>query len=182
MDWIFDHFQIVLLLALALGTWVKRRMDMKRMEQGESQEREEMAGEEDVFGPDSGWPQPQRQAEPAAPPPIVRPSPPPLRPPTVPPVLPVELYDTPARLNRPHDPQVRLRHSRETKTPTPGASSKTTTTGGAVATRTRVSAAQRHVNPAQHAKTGLLGSLRSRKEIRRAILLREILGPPVGLR
>ena len=182
MDWIFDHFQIVLLIALALGTWVKRRMDMKRMEQEESQEREEMAGEEDVFGPDSGWPQPQRQAEPAAPPPIVRPSPPPLRPPTVPTAMPVELYDTAAQLRRQQDLQERLRQIRASKTPATGGATKATTTGGAAATRTRVSAAQHHVSTAQHTKTSLPGSLRNRKEIRHAILMREILGPPVGLR
>jgi hypothetical protein len=182
MDWIFDHFQIVLLIALALGTWVKRRMDMKRTEQDERQAREEMAGGDDVFGPDSGWPQPQRQAEPAAPPPIVRPSPPPLRPPTVPTAMPVELYDTAAQLRRQQDLQERLRQIRASKTPATGGATKATTTGGAAATRTRVSAAQHHVSTAQHAKPGLPGSLRSRKEIRHAILMREILGPPVGLR
>jgi hypothetical protein len=96
--------------------------------------------------------------------------------------MPVELYDTAAQLRRQQDLQERLRQIRASKTPATGSATKATTTGGAAATRSRVSATQRHVNPVPHAKSGLPGSLRSRKEIRHAILMREILGPPVGLR
>ena len=96
--------------------------------------------------------------------------------------MPVELYDTAAQLRRQQDLQERLRQIRASKTPATGGATKATTTGGAAATRSRVSAAQHHVSTAQHTKTSLPGSLRNRKEIRHAILMREILGPPVGLR
>lgn len=173
MDWILDHFKIVALIALVLGSWAKRRMDVKRAAQEERQARGEMAGEGDVFGPDEGWPQPQGQAAPSVPPPLVRKTPPPLMPASVPPPMAAQPYETAIRLKRQQGAQERTRQSHE---------SKATTTGGASATRTRVSAAQRHTKSVPHAKTGLLGSLHSRKEIRRAILMREILGPPVGLR
>ena len=179
MNWIFDHFQIVALIALALASWMKRRMDVKRAAQEQGQPPAEMADGEDVLGPGGGWQIPQRQPQPAVPPPLVRQGPPPLV--RQSPSLPVELYDNAAILKQQQDLQERLRQIRETKATT-GGTARATTTGGAAATRTRVSAAQSHAKSVTPAKAGLRGSLRKRQEIRRAIVMREIIGPPLGLR
>ena len=70
--------------------------------------------------------------------------------------------------------QDRMRQIKETKA---------ATTGNAAATRTRIAAASKPApKPFQPGKTGLRRALRSRKEIRRAIVMKEILGPPLGLR
>jgi len=180
MNWILDHFQIVALIALALASWMKRRMDMKRAEQEPRQPPAEMADDEDVFGPGGGWQIPPRQPQPSVPPPLVRQGPPPLMSPS--PSHTVADYANAAILKRQQDIQERLRLIRETKVTTSGGTAKATTTGGAAATRTRVSAAQSHAKSVTPAKAGLRASLRKRQEIRRAIVMREILGPPLGLR
>lgn len=169
MDWIFEHFQIVILIALALASVVKRRIDMKTAEREGRQAGGEEAGDGEVFGPGEGWPQPPAHA------PLVRQSPPPITRPPLPPTLPLDPYQDSAMLKRQQELQQRLRKIRATKT---------TTTGGAAATRSRVSAAQRHPSAEQAAAQagGLRASLHHRPETRRAILMREILGPPVGLR
>lgn len=167
MDWIFDHFQILALIGLALASWLKHRMDQKRAAQEEGRPPAEMTDDEDVFGPGEGWPPPLPQV----PPPLVRQVPPPLA--REHPSQPLETRPHAAILQQQLEIQERLRQIRETKV---------TTTGGAAATRTRVSAAQSHAKAAQPVKAGVRGMLRSRREIRRAVVLREILGPPVGLR
>jgi hypothetical protein len=167
MDWIFDHLQIVVLIALGFGTWVKSRMDRARAAQEERTAPVEMAGEEEVFGPATGWPQ---VPAPTVPPPLVRASPPPLKRQSMPPAMPVEPYRAPV-----------MAKAAPANMP-PGPASKATTVGGAAATRTRVSAAQTHIQSGQSRKAGLHASLNHRKAIRHAIVMREILGPPVGLR
>ena len=167
MDWIFDHFQLVVVIALAVASWFKHRMDAKAAEREEHEAREQMPDQEDVFGPDEEWRLPQEQTMPA-PPPLVRANPPP---------MPMAQYEanqeTAAALKHQADLQERLRQLRETKA---------TTTGGASATRARVAASQSHAKPSAAAKIGLRSALRNPKEIRRAIVMREILGPPLGLR
>lgn len=175
MNWIFDHFQIVVLVVLALGSWAKRRMDANRAEQDERQARREIMGEDEMSGPDDGWP--QAQAVPSMPSPKAGQSASPPRPPPVPSSPLGGLYQTAAlleRLSNPIDPLEKQEPPRE--------AAKATTTGGAAATRTRVSAAQRHVHAVPHVKGGLRASLHNRNDIRRAVLMREILGPPLGLR
>jgi len=168
MDWIFDHFQIVVVIALAVASWLKHRMDAKMAEQEEPQPRQEMPDQEDVFGPDEEWRIPQEQTMPAVPPPLVQVSPPP---------MPMAQYEAEreatAALKHQADLQERLRQIRETKA---------TTTGGASATRARVAATQSHAKPAAAAKARIRTALRRPTEIRRAIVMREILGPPLGLR
>jgi hypothetical protein len=168
MDWILEHLQIVALIAVGFGTWVKSRMDRARAAQEERAAPAEMAGEEEVFGPATGWPQAPAPTVPS--PIVVRASPPPLKRQSMSPAMPVESYRAPvmakpAPANMP-----------------PGQASKATTVGGAAATRTRVSAAQTHIQSGQTRKAGLHASLNHRKAIRHAIVMREILGPPVGLR
>jgi len=175
MDWILEHYEIIALVVLGLASWVKRRMDVAGAEREKRQAKQDMSDGEDVFGPATGWP----QAVPSVPPPLVRPSPPPLM--NQSPSRTVADYDNAAILKQQQDLQERLRQIRETKATT-GGTARATTTGGAAATRTRVSAAQSHAKSVTPAKSSLRASLRQRQEIRRAIVLREILGPPLGLR
>jgi hypothetical protein len=156
MKWILEHFQIVVVIALAVASWLKHRADLRKSEQAESQPPGEMADGEEVFGPEDEWRIPQEQTLP--------PAPPPLR---------VDMSEIDALLKRQQDMQERLRQIKQTKA---------TTTGGASATRTRVAASQSHAKPLVPGKAGLRASLRDPKQTRRAIVLREILGPPPGLR
>ena len=167
MKWIFEHFQIVVVIVVALASLVKHRKDLAQTEDEERRAREDMADDEEVLGPARDRQPPQ----PSVPPLVVKKALPPLaraghapRP---------GLSDEALILKRQQDIQERLRQIQATKA---------TTTGGAAATRTRVSAAQRHPKAVTIAKTGLRASLHSRQDIRRAIVLREILGPPLGLR
>ncbi len=107
---------------------------------------------------------PEKQPAAFVPPPIVRSGPPPLR---------GKKPAPPVRLRRQQVNQERLEHAKETKT---------TTTGDAAATRNRIAAVQKSAKPALAGKSSLSGELRNRKDVRRAILTREILGPPLGLR
>lgn len=166
MDWIFDHFQIVALVALALASWFKTRMNAKAAEREERRAREEMPEGEDVFGPDEEWRMPEVPM-PAVPPPLVRVSPPPM------PMAAVEASrEAEAVLKHQMDLQEHLRQLR---------AAKAVTSGGAAATRSRAASQQiGYVQPL--ASTSLRTTLRNRSEVRRAIVLREILGPPLSLR
>ena len=168
MDWIFDNFQIVALVALAMASWFKSRMDAKAAEREEQRAREEMAErgelEEYEYGPGEPWQEVLMQPEPA-PPPLVRASPPP-----VPVVVAVAQNNT--ELKRQMELEERLRLLRETKV---------VTSGGAAATR-NLTASRQTGYAAPDARHGLREVVRKRGEIRRAIVLREILGPPLALR
>ena len=168
MDWIFEHFQILALVGLALASWLKARSDAKAAEREERRAREEMAEppEEEIFGDAEEWQEPQW---PTPPPPLVR---------SVPPPYPAEAVIQPAAeseavLKRQFEMQERLRQLRE---------SKVATTGGAAATRARNLPAEAAGKPAAAAGSALKAALRDRNQTRRAILMREILGPPLGLR
>jgi hypothetical protein len=171
MDWIFDNFQFVVLIAVVIGSLVKRILEAKV---AGKQAGDEMPDEGDIFDPEDVWAPPQGQPMPSVPPPLVRQVPPPLMRETVPPPQHSREYEMEVILKRQQDMQERLRQAKE---------SKTTTTGGASATRARVAASQSNATKAsQPAKSSLRGALRNPKEIRRAVIMREILGPPVGLR
>jgi hypothetical protein len=92
--------------------------------------------------------------------------------PQAPPPLPSAALEAEAELERQNQLQERLRALRE---------SRAVTTGGAAATRTRT-ATQQTGYTASAIPTSLRGVLRKRSEIRRAVILREVLGPPLGLR
>ena len=167
MKWIFEHFQVVVLIGFALASLVKRRQDMAQAAQDD----------------EVPVPRPNRQIpQPEVPPPVARDLPQVVVRKTTPtPALvrsgqgaPAGLSGEALILKQQQDIQERLRQIRD--------ATKATTTGGAAATRRRVSAAQRHPKAALTAKSSLRASLHSRQEIRRAIVLREILSPPVGLR
>ena len=158
MDWIFDNFQILALVGLALASWLKSRVDAKAAEREEQEARRELENPEEYFGPDEAWGAPH---QPSVPPPLVR---------TVPPPVPV--FETEAELKRQMEIQERLRQIRETKA---------VTSGGAAATRARTKEAKAP-KTASAVPVGLRGALRNHGQVRRAVVMREILGPPLGLR
>jgi hypothetical protein len=121
--------------------------------------------DEEIFGPGEPWNEPQQWAPPPMPPPLVYK-------PQAPPPLPSAALEAEAELERQNQLQERLRALRE---------SRAVTTGGAAATRTRT-ATQQTGYTASAIPTSLRGVLRKRSEIRRAVILREVLGPPLGLR
>jgi hypothetical protein len=173
MDWIFDHLNVVIVLGFVIASLAKHLLDAKTAER---ETPDEMSDEEEVFGPDQGWP----QAKPAVPPPLVRHAPPPPPPPLPPspivragPPQHSREYENDVILKRQQDMQDRIRQIKE---------SKANTTGGASATRARVAASQSNAKTVQPAKASLGASLRNPREIRRAVVMREILGPPLGLR
>ena len=156
MDWIFDNFQILLIVGLAFASWLKSRQEAKQAER-EAREAGEMPSEEEVFGPEEWWP-----TESAQPPP-----------------LPVPSYNAPAppmfeeanalrELERQSALREQLRQIRE---------SKTITTGNAAATRERNAGKGKAV-----VTTSLRKTLRNRSELRKAVITREVLGTPLGLR
>jgi hypothetical protein len=162
MDWIFDNFQILALVGLALASWLKARSDAKAAKREEEEARREMEEQGDVFGPEQEWREPQQWTPPPMPPPLV----------AKPPPLPAAAQEADEELKHQLQLQERLRQLRETKA---------VTSGGAAATRAR--ATTKKTGQTETAvPAGLRGVLRKRSEIRRAVILREVLGPPLGLR
>jgi hypothetical protein len=162
MDWIFDNFQILALVGIALATWLKKRADDKAAEREEQEARRELEEPQEVFGPDEAWGSPYQEPAPSSlPPPLVRVAPPPM-----------PAFETEAELKRQMEMQERLRQLRETKA---------VTSGGAAVTRERTKDAK-HPKISSAVPVSLRGALRNHSQVRRAIVMREILGPPLGLR
>lgn len=166
MDWIFDNFQIFILIALGVGSVIKSLLESKARQK---QEAEEEYNPGDVFAPDEEYGEP---AMPSVPPPLTRHGvPPPLRESGYDEVFAIE---TAKALKHQQELADRLRQLRETKA---------TTTGGALATRTRISAAGTGTTASlANTPLGIRARLRSPAEVRRAVVMREILGPPLSLR
>jgi hypothetical protein len=161
MDWIFDHFQILALVGLALASWLKSRADAKAAEREEQEARRELEEPEEIFGPGETWKRPRDQQAQPVPPPFVRADPPP-----------IPAVEKQGELKRQIDMQERLRQIRDVKA---------ATGGGAAVTRARTN----NTKPAKTASAApvvLRAALHDRGQIRRAIIMREILGPPLGLR
>lgn len=168
MNWILDNLQIVIIVVLALGSWLSSRMEAKKKAQ------EEMEYEETYEPEPEPIPMPRPQA--SVPPPLVRPV---LRQ-TLPPELPTAAarYEAAAEaasvLKHQRDLEERLRQIRETKA---------NTTGGAAATRNRLaSKGQPTPRPSAATLPSIRSSIRKRSELRRDIVMREVLGSPLGLR
>lgn len=164
MNWIFDNFQIVVLVLLGVGSLVKTMLESKA---NQKREQEEEYDPGDVFAPDEDYREP---AMPSVPPPLTRR--------VVPHSQRESGYDeafaieTAKALKHQQDLAERLRQIRETKA---------TTTGGAAATRARV-ANKDVARSAVQVPAGIRARLRDPLEVRRAFVMREILDPPVGLR
>ncbi len=164
MEWIFEHFQIVILIALGVGSVLKSMWEAKARQKQES---EEEYNPEDVFAPDEEYREP---AMPSVPPPLTRQAvPPPLRESGYDEAVAIE---TARALKHQQDLADRLRQIRETRA---------TTTGGASATRARISASTSAV-PVAQVPSSIRSRLRVPREVRRAFVMREILDPPVTLR
>jgi type IV secretory pathway VirB10-like protein len=170
MDWIFDNFQVVAMIAIVVISLAKRYLDSKRE-----------SSEEETETPDEDWtpPPPRRQS---VPPPLGRTSvPPPMAGPMPPqrsaqrsaaqPPLSASMTEAASALQRQQEMMDRLQSAKEAK-----------------AQRAKA-AGTSHRSPVKASKTvlvpvagSLTGILRNRNEIRRAVILREVLGPPLGMR
>ena len=165
MNWLLDHLTYVIIIAFAFASWVKNRAEAKNAEAEERRARGEMVNDETIFEAEDDWQSPPNAPAPSVPPPLMRE--------TTPPPLRVGAAEIDAILQHQRDIEDRLKHIREIRT---------TTSGNAAQTRARVAAAGKAENTARTGKTSLRDSLRDPHQTRRAIVLREILGPPVGLR
>ncbi len=154
MDWILDNSQIVIFVAVAVLFWLKEFVEKKMAQR---QERERIP---DADGTGYAEEYDQSAVESAFPPP-----------------LPERGRDTPHGKARDR----RKVFTRERRPRKVKAITKATTTGGAAATSAAL-AAKGTKKPAAAAAVRLRKRLRQPAEIRRGIVMREILGPPVGLR
>lgn len=177
MDWIQDNFQIVIIVLLALGSWLKARMDAKAAaaEEAAAPPEEYVDPEEYFEMEDAEWQPPG-----SVPPPLERQVPPPLvMPSAIPAAVQQAARDHAAVLKHQQELAERLRQIRETKA--------TTTTGNASATRQRYAAqeaARTHKGggvPRVTVPLSFRDRLDDRRELRRALVMREILNPPPGL-
>lgn len=164
MDWIFEHFQIFILIALGVGSVLKSMWEAKAKQKQESEQEYDPG---DVFVPDEDDREPTM---PTVPPPLTRQA--------VPPPLQQSGYydavalETAQALKHQQELAERMRQIRETRA---------TITGGAFATRARISAKGTAETFAK-VPTGVRSRLRDPHEVRRAVVMREILDPPVSLR
>lgn len=166
MDWFFDNFQIFALVGLALASWLKARMDAKQAAEEERNAKRDVADQDEMFDPAEMW----REAERDTPPPTWIP----VEPPPVP--QPVVVGPDPAveaALQRQAELDERMREIRTIK-------------AAREAREAKPAAQARAAKPAPG--TGgpksypLRKALGDRKSLRQAIITREVLGPPLGLR
>jgi type IV secretory pathway VirB10-like protein len=173
MNWLLENFQIVALVGFAFASWLKHRYDAKMAEREEREARHAPPQDPDEdFGPEEPWANPYETAPPYLPPSI----------PQAPPPLPVNdpglrqagEGEAAAVLKRQQEMQERLRMVKE---------SRATTSGGAAATRARLASAKAGAKPVDPENPpSIRTSLRTPAALRRAIVMKEILGPPVSLR
>lgn len=190
MNWILDNIQIIIGIAAAIAYWLTNLRTAK----AELPPPDHEVEVEDVFGPDFDFgerrdePAPRREVLP----------PPPLHPrPHVPPPLPVMASAAAAELARQQGLMDRLNRLRKTEAPAvPAIAAAPRASGGGRAARTaKVARVARVAKTARLAKTStaayeipatstnaLRQRLQDQHEIRRAIVLREVLGPPLGMR
>lgn len=171
MDWILDNLQIVGALVVAAAYWLNQAREAKAAEKERQRRAAEGLPDEDdaeffeepeEIDPELREERPRRQA----PPPLVRVEPPPLPGPRA---MPTGLA---GELQRQEDLVDRLRQVRKERNQSPAS--------GAAATQKRVAAKRK---PAADAvPVDLRTRLRNRQEVRRAVVMREILGPPLGLK
>ena len=154
MDWILDNSQIVIFVVVAILYWLKELVEKKMAQR---QEREQIRDSDNT-----GY------AEEYAPSAVESAFPPP---------LPETGRATPHGKTRDR----RKVFTRERRLRKVKAITKATTTGGAAATSAAL-AAKGTKEPAAAAAVRIRRRLRQPAEIRRGIVMREILGPPVSLR
>ncbi len=182
MDWFFDNFQILALVALAFASWLKHRSDAKAAEREQKEPRQEMDELPDWFEDEETWqvPRPQeppplvRRVEAMQPPPLYRQAPPPVP----------EMAGN-AELQRQEELHERLREMREKRESSARQAKQAKEARQAREARQPKLAREARLpgeKPVFAFKSRLRASLHQRSQIRQAVLLREILGPPVALR
>jgi|GEM_PF-861233 len=179
MEWISEHFQLVVLVLGAFAYWLKafieQRVAEKQARAAPQQPQEPEA--EDDFKPEG--PMKYGEMPPSLPVPPVLLVPPAFPSERLPGYEEVAAREAATAARHREKLSAHLQRLRDTKA---------TTTGGAAATRSRISAA-RNALTGEGAKVSdvtVTATLRSRlrdpAEIRRAMVLKEILGQPVSLR
>ncbi len=202
MDWIFDNLQILFVVAAGVAYWINSMRQAK--EEAENERNQPPVDLEEVFGPDFDFDAPPprgeepQQTEVFLPPPVAA-SPPPI-PSQAPKSSQRERRDfpqaspSPQRPKSPHQPggqeavnaelerqrhleeRIRaLRQKRDSRS-----SGAAATQRSVVAKRAAKQGGVPDVEPI--ALDGIRSRLRSSREARRAVVLREILDKPVGMR
>lgn len=173
MQWILDHLQFVVIGGLALAGFLKSRFDARNEQQG---------GEEPWSPFEESPERPQNPPRPYVPPPVTRmATPPPLRQATVAaapspprpatPAMPIAMDDASAELRHQQQIADRLRALQENRA------------ADALRAKPRERRQSTSMDKSRAASTsGLRKRLRTPAEIRSAIVLKEILDTPVGLR
>lgn len=183
MNWILEHLQIVFVAILVIGSLLKTMWEAKANREAEREvpwePREPVPLDEDksyrkhVPGTPPPLPSDQQQ-----PPPRPRPesrvarAPVKRKDPAVAAAEAVAREEAARMLKHQQNLAAHLQQLRETKA---------SVSGGAAATRARVEARNARSKPFPES-TSLKTRMKSRAELRRAIIMREILDPPVGLR
>ena len=169
MNWILDNFQIVLLVALAFASWLKTRHDNKKAEEEQDHLPDPTVWEdeeEDDWNPPAMPPPLPREQEGYARPQEMRMDPPPV---PVPVQQMVEREEMTELLERQKEIEEEFRRIRQAKPAPPMPTLKKR--------ENREPWGQEEVRQGPFAK-----ALRNRSAVRKAVVLREILGPPVGMR
>jgi hypothetical protein len=197
MNWIFEHIQIVIAVAAAIAYMLNRGKQAPEggaSEDGEDSERARRIREEirrKIAERREGAPAPLRQETPAAAPPVIR----------APGVPPLDSFGGPAR---PALPTLRKPEPVRTHAPQPAPAMSHAAMSAVLERQAQLAEQLRELEQAREkqklraaeiaadaapaapaapvSRGGLLADLRQAQNLRRAILLREVLGPPVALR
>ncbi len=166
MDWVLENLQVVGAIVVAAAYWLNQAREAKAAEK-ERQRRaaEGLPEEEEEFEFEEEEIEAEVMGRRAVPPPLVQVKPPAL------PVPPVLTQDNSTELQRQEQLMDRLRQVRAERSASPAS--------GAAATQRKVAAKGKGVVSA--VPIGLKARLRNRGEVRRAMVLKEILGKPMGL-
>jgi len=166
MEWILENLQIVGAIVVAAAYWLNQAREAKAAEK-ERQRRaaEGLPEEEEEFEFEEEEIEAEVMGRRAVPPPLVQVKPPALPGPQV------LTQNNSTELQRQEQLMDRLRQVRAERSASPAS--------GAAATQRKVAAKGKGV--ASAVPIGLKARLRDRGEVRRAMVLKEILGKPVGL-
>lgn len=177
MDWVFDNIQVIIGLAAAIAYWLTNQKAAReaRQAEAEAEARREMG--EDDFGPEEDWEEAYREVQP---PPMMQRQP-------APPPFPGQVEAAERELARQNEMMERLKRLKSE------AQAAASGTGPRVAKIARIARTARgartvktlgSVKPVAELRgpLGLRASLRDKREIRKAVVLHEILRPPVAFR
>lgn len=171
MDWIFEHLNIVIIIAVVIASMFKSHFDAKTKEANER---------EVILEDDSETPLDQDKSYRKMPPPVVRTQLPAPRSSEPPPFL----GDPGAAADAAEEAAKILKHQRDLAAHLQQIrDTRATTSGGAAVTRARIASTKKGAaKTAADSPSSIRSRLKSPAEIRRAFVLKEILDPPVGLR